>query len=88
MDRLEHGVLVAHVATDRHAHPACQEVLYLLAGKLEHTLGDESVTMEAGDSIVVPPGANHNALLQRLPTLLVKVIWVGLAAFIAKDILL
>jgi quercetin dioxygenase-like cupin family protein len=54
-------VIEPGMQNDRHAHPDCQEVPYLLAGRLEHTLGDESVTMETGDSIVVPPGASHNA---------------------------
>lgn len=46
---------------DRHAHPDCEEVLYLMAGRLEHSLDDETVVMEAGDTIIIPAGANHNA---------------------------
>ena len=46
----------------RHAHAGCEEVLYLLSGRLEHTLGDERCTMEAGDTITIPTGVFHNAM--------------------------
>ena len=45
----------------RHRHPKSEEVLYLLKGRLSHTLGDETVTMSAGDVITVAPGVFHNA---------------------------
>jgi len=45
----------------RHTHPNCEEVLYLLSGRLEHTLGDETVTLEAGDVLSITPGCFHNA---------------------------
>lgn len=48
-------------ANDRHAHPSCSEVLYLLAGNLEHSIGDEVVAMAPGDSVVIPAGTYHNA---------------------------
>ena len=46
----------------RHMHPNCEEVLYLLSGRLTHTFGNESVPMEPGDTIVVPAGVYHNAV--------------------------
>ncbi len=46
----------------RHSHPGCEEVLYLLSGRLEHTLGDQAITMLAGDTITIPPGVFHNAV--------------------------
>lgn len=46
----------------RHGHNACEEVLYLLAGRLEHTIGDETVVVEAGETIAIPPGVFHNAV--------------------------
>ena len=47
----------------RHGHNNCEEVLYLLAGRLEHTVGDdEIVTLEPGDTITIPAGVNHNAV--------------------------
>ena len=45
----------------RHCHDTCEEVLYLLQGKLLHTIGEEKVEMCAGDTLVVPPGVMHNA---------------------------
>ena len=45
----------------RHRHPNCEEVLYLLKGRLRHTLGDKSFTMSAGDVITIAPGVFHNA---------------------------
>jgi len=36
-------------------------VLYLLKGRLNHTLGDKTITMSAGDVITIPPGIFHNA---------------------------
>lgn len=45
----------------RHRHPKSEEVLYLLKGRLNHTLGDKTITMSAGDVITIPPGIFHNA---------------------------
>mgnify|MGYP001303054896 CR=1 FL=1 len=44
----------------RHCHPACEEVIYLLSGRLEHTLGDATFTLEAGDIFAIPAGVFHN----------------------------
>jgi len=46
----------------RHCHDSCEEVLYLLQGKLVHTFGDEQVEMNAGDTLVVGQGIMHNAV--------------------------
>ena len=46
----------------RHCHPTCEEVLHLLSGELEHSLGDQRIRMSAGDSIVIPAGVFHNAV--------------------------
>ncbi len=45
----------------RHAHPNCEEVLYLLAGELEHSVGDEMVRLRPGDALVVQSSVYHNA---------------------------
>ncbi len=61
------GVVVGRVlikvghSNPRHSHPNCEEVLYLLRGRLEHTVGEEKVITDAGDVIVVPPGVPHIA---------------------------
>ena len=46
----------------KHTHPSCEEALYLLAGKLEHSCGGEQFILEAGDTIVIPAGVAHDAV--------------------------
>ncbi len=55
-------VIKAGQSNPRHGHNNCEEVLYLLAGRLDHTIGDETVTLEPGDIITIPAGVNHNAV--------------------------
>lgn len=45
----------------RHSHSGAEEVLYLLRGRLRHTVGDGEVVMEAGDTLVLGPDIFHNA---------------------------
>jgi quercetin dioxygenase-like cupin family protein len=44
-----------------HAHPNCEEVLYLIAGELEHSLDGAVYRLGPGDAIRVPAGAKHDA---------------------------
>ena len=46
----------------RHVHPNCDEVLYLLSGRLEHIVGEDRHPMAPGDSIAVPAGVPHCAI--------------------------
>ena len=46
----------------RHAHGNCEELLYLLRGRLEHTMGSERIILNPGDTLTVAPGVFHNAL--------------------------
>lgn len=48
-------------ANKPHYHPNCDEVLHVLQGTISHRLGDEFVTMHAGDTISIPAGILHNA---------------------------
>lgn len=48
-------------ANPRHRHPNCDEVLHVISGRIEHTLGDEKFVMEVGDTISIPMGIVHNA---------------------------
>lgn len=45
----------------RHRHPNCDEILHLLSGRLEHSLGEQSFVLEPGDTIVIPVGTWHQA---------------------------
>ena len=57
---LGRAVIKKGESNPRHAHPNCEEVLYLLKGALEHTLGNEKQLLGPGDAIIVPAGVYHN----------------------------
>jgi len=44
-----------------HRHPNCDEVLHVLRGRIEHSLGAAKFLMNAGDAISIPAGVWHNA---------------------------
>lgn len=45
-----------------HTHPDCEEIVYVLEGEVEHTLGDQRTLLRAGDLIVVPRGVPHRLI--------------------------
>jgi len=46
----------------RHSHPNCEEVLYVLAGRISHTVdGGREAELGPGDAVTVPPNLLHNA---------------------------
>jgi quercetin dioxygenase-like cupin family protein len=51
----------AGMSNPRHRHPNCDEILHLLSGRIDHTLGAETFIMEAGDTISIPAGVWHQA---------------------------
>jgi len=42
-----------------HIHPNCEEIVFVLDGDVEHTLGAQATRLSAGDLIVVPRGVPH-----------------------------
>ena len=44
-----------------HAHPNCEEVLYLISGELDHSLDGAVYRLTPGDAIRVPAGVKHDA---------------------------
>jgi quercetin dioxygenase-like cupin family protein len=60
---LESSLAIADFAAGEgnaeHAHPDCEEIVYVLEGAVEHTLGDEVTMLQAGDLIVVPRDTAH-----------------------------
>jgi quercetin dioxygenase-like cupin family protein len=42
-----------------HAHPNCEELLYVISGECEHKLGDEVYRMSPGSVIRIPRGVPH-----------------------------
>ena len=54
-------VIKAGMPNPRHRHANCEEVLCLLRGTLEHTVGGATVVLRAGDTLTVDAGIPHNA---------------------------
>ncbi len=44
-----------------HRHPNCDEVLHVLRGRIEHSLGSATFVLNPGDTISIPAGVWHNA---------------------------
>ncbi len=44
-----------------HYHPNCEETLYVLSGRCAHRYGEGIVTLEPGQTILVPRYVVHNA---------------------------
>jgi len=56
-----HVIIPAGLINPRHRHPNCDEILHLLSGHLEHSLGDKKFLLNPGDTISIPAGQWHNA---------------------------
>jgi len=56
-----HVIIPAGQTNPRHRHPNCDEILHLLKGRLEHSLGDQKFLLNSGDTISIPAGQWHNA---------------------------
>ena len=54
-------VIKSGAGNPEHMHTTCDEILYLLAGRLRHSLGDEEVILQPGDSIEIPRNRPHRA---------------------------
>lgn len=44
-----------------HIHPNCEELLYVLSGDGETSVGDKTVPLHPGDLVRIPPGVLHQA---------------------------
>ena len=42
-----------------HTHPDTEEAMVIVDGELEAVLGDETVTVGAGDTVLAPAGVKH-----------------------------
>jgi quercetin dioxygenase-like cupin family protein len=58
---LGHVIIKPGASNPRHCHPNCEEVLYLMNGHLEHTVGEKKITASAGDVLTVGPNVYHHA---------------------------
>lgn len=55
-------VIEPHRRNPLHAHPNCEELLYVVAGECDHKLGDDMYHMTPGSVIRIPRGVPHWAL--------------------------
>ncbi|HZG87873.1 cupin domain-containing protein [Paenibacillus sp.] len=57
------GMVYINAGTEnpRHIHPNCEEVIFVLSGECDHTLGDETIHLEPGMMLRIPRGVAHNA---------------------------
>lgn len=51
----------AGMENPRHRHPNCDEILHLIAGRLEHIQDDLRCVLNPGDTICIPKGMWHQA---------------------------
>lgn len=60
----EQTVGICHILpgrrNQRHYHPNCEEVLYMLSGCGEHSFEDDAIAMRPGMTIRIPIGVTHN----------------------------
>lgn len=47
---------------ERHSHPESDEILYVVRGEGEQTVGDETRDIEAGEMVAVPRGVEHGTV--------------------------
>jgi len=47
------------VTSEAHRHPDCSEAVHLLSGTVEQRRGETWVPMQAGETVLIPPGALH-----------------------------
>ena len=60
---LGHTVVAAGGRNPLHRHPNCEEVLYVLAGEIEHVVeGTPNLRLKAGEAILIPRNLKHQAI--------------------------
>ena len=53
--------LKAGACAERHGHPNCNEVIHLIQGSVEQSVGDEQLVMQPGDTAFIPRGSPHQS---------------------------
>jgi mannose-6-phosphate isomerase-like protein (cupin superfamily) len=56
---LAEATVPAGGATTAHRHPRAEEIYSFTAGRGRMSLGDEEFDVQAGDTVVIPPGTPH-----------------------------
>ena len=47
--------------SESHGHPNCNEVVHLIQGTVEQSVGPERFVMQAGDTVFIPRGRLHRS---------------------------
>lgn len=68
-----------------HQHPNSAEYLHVLSGSCEHRLGDQWVTLRAGDTLRIPRGAIHSARTKDEPCRVMVVYDTGKRQMVTVD---
>lgn len=68
-----------------HLHSNCEEYLYVLSGSCEHLVGDEWVSIQAGDLVRIPAGVSHRARTRDEPMRAVIAYSAGVRDFTAVE---
>jgi quercetin dioxygenase-like cupin family protein len=58
---LGRATIRAGMENPRHRHPNCDEILHVIAGRLEHIQDDARCILEPGDTVSIPKGVWHQA---------------------------
>ena len=56
---LMHWLVAPNASAPAHIHDEYEETFYVLSGKLEFLVGDETTVVQAGDFIRAPKGTRH-----------------------------
>lgn len=59
---LGHVSISPGCANPRHRHDGSDEIVVLLEGSIDHDVGAETLTLGAGDVLIVPAGIPHRAV--------------------------
>lgn len=52
-------ILIPGHSGEAHRHPNADEVIYLIKGKVEVRVGDETFSLNATDTLAIPGGLSH-----------------------------
>lgn len=61
---LTFGMVYIHAgqSNPRHVHPNCEEIIFVLSGECDHSLGDEMHHLKPGMMLRIPRNVWHNAV--------------------------
>ncbi|WP_100010007.1 cupin domain-containing protein [Lentibacillus sediminis] len=59
------GMVYIHAgeSNSRHIHPNCEELIFVLSGECDHTLGNETHHLEPGMMLRIPRNIPHHAIV-------------------------